>query len=174
MLEAKVLRKKDYTTNRYRLISIDPSINNVGIAVWELPNVLMEYKLLHPKVGQRGNEYDKSLSILHQVKEWIQIYEINRMILEVPEHWAVGGFEARETGSMTKLVLVVGMLYTLIDELDELKIVKPREWKGQLSKEVMENRLREDYTAIGVDLAALNPNVVDAIGIGHFYITGSV
>jgi len=157
-----------------RLISIDPSINNVGIAVWELPNALLEYKLVHPKVGQRNNEYDKSLSILDQLKEWIKEYEVNRMILEVPEHWAVAGFEARETGSIAKLMLVVGLIYSLKHELEELKIVKPREWKGQLPKDVMENRLREDYSAIGIDLAALNPNVVDAIGIGHFYITGSV
>ena len=163
-----------------RLISIDPSINNVGIAIWELPklgyliNGLMMHKLVHPKVGQRSNEYDKSLSVLDQIKELIQEYEVNRMILEVPEHWAVAGFEARETGSIAKLMLVVGLIYSLKHELDELKIVKPREWKGQLPKDVMENRLRDDYLAIGVNLAALNPNVVDAIGIGHFYITGSV
>jgi len=157
-----------------RLISIDPSINNVGIAVWGLPNTLMAFKLVHPKVGQRSNEYDKSLSVLNQIKELIQEYKINKMILEVPEHWAVAGFEARETGSIAKLMLVVGLIYSLHDELDELKVVKPREWKGQLPKNVMENRLRGSYLKIGVDLSELNPNVVDAIGIGHFYITGSV
>jgi hypothetical protein len=162
------LKKKD------RLMSIDPSINNVGMAIWELPNGLMMYKLLHPKVNARNNEYDKSLSILDQLKEWIQTYSVNRMILEIPEHWAVAGFEARENGSIAKLMLVVGLIYSLKPTLDELRIVKPREWKGQLPKQVMENRLRDDYLAIDIDLAALNPNVVDAIGIGHFYITGSV
>lgn len=157
-----------------RLISIDPSINNVGVAVWELPNTLLMYKLVHPKVGCRNNEYDKSLSILNQIKEWIQAYAINRMILEVPAHWAVGGFEARETGSIAKLMLVVGLLYSLKNELEELKIVKPHEWKGQLPKDVMENRLRDDYLAIDVDLSKLNPNIVDAIGIGHYYFFGSV
>jgi hypothetical protein len=157
-----------------RLISVDPSINNVGIAIWDLPNTLLMYKLVHPKVGCRNNEYDKSLSILDQIKEWIKIYTINRMILEVPAHWAVGGFEARETGSIAKLMLVVGLLYSLKHNLEELKIVKPHEWKGQLPKNVMENRLRADYLAIDVDLSKLNSNIVDAIGIGHFYITGSV
>ena len=163
-----MIKKKD------RLISIDPSINNVCIAIWELPNTLMMHKLVHPKIGQRDNEYDKSLSVLDQLKEWIQTYSVNRMILEVPEHWAVAGFEARETGSIAKLMLVVGLIYSLKHELDELKIVKPREWKGQLPKDVMENRLREDYSAIGIELEKLNPNVVDAIGLGHYYIVGSV
>lgn len=157
-----------------RLMSIDPSINNVGMAIWELPNTLMMHKLLHPKVGCRNNEYDKSLSILDQIKEWIQTYAVNRIILEVPEHWAVGGFEARESGSIAKLMLVVGLIYSLKHDLEELKVVKPREWKGQLPKQVMENRLRDNYLEINVDLSALNPNVVDAIGIGHFYIHGTV
>lgn len=163
-----IIKKKE------RLISIDPSINNVGVAIWELPNTLLMYKLVHPKVGCRNNEYDKGYSVLLQIKEWIQTYAINRMILEVPAHWAVGGFEARETGSIAKLCLVVGLIYSLRDSLEELKIVKPHEWKGQLPKEVMENRLRDDYLAIDVDLSQLNANIVDAIGIGHFYIHGSV
>jgi hypothetical protein len=157
-----------------RLMSIDPSINNVGMAIWELPNALMMYKLLHPKVNARNNEYDKSLSILQQLQEWIKVYSVNRMILEIPEHWAVAGFEARENGSIAKLMLVVGLIYSLRPSLDELKIVKPREWKGQLPKDVMVNRLKDDYLSIDVDLEHMNPNVADAIGIGHFYITGSV
>lgn len=163
-----VLKKKE------RLISIDPSINNVGIAIWELPNGLMMHRLLHPKVNARESEYDKSLSILDQIKEWIKAYGVNRMILEVPAHWAVAGFEARETGSIAKLCLVVGLIYSLKHDLDELRIVKPHEWKGQLPKEVMVNRLKEGYVPIGIDLEKINPNVADAIGIGHFYLFGSV
>lgn len=163
-----VVKKKE------RLMSIDPSINNVGIAIWELPNGLMMHRLLHPKVNARDNEFDKSLSIVDQIKEWMKVYAINRMILEVPAHWAVKGYEARESGSIAKLCVVVGMIYSLKHELDELRVVKPHEWKGQLSKEVMVNRLQPAYEAIDIDLGALNPNVADAIGIGHFYITGRV
>lgn len=159
---------------RDRLISIDPSINNVGIAIWEFPNTLLMHKLLHPKVNARENEYDKSLSILDQIKEWMKAYRVNRMILEVPSHWAVAGFEARETGSIAKLSFVCGMIYSLKSELDELRIVKPHEWKGQLSKAIMVNRLKDVYLAMGVELEKLNPNIADAIGIGHYRLFGSV
>ena len=157
-----------------RLLSCDPSINNIGIAIWELPNILMMHKLVHPKVGCRNNEYDKSLSVLDQLKEYIKEYKVNRMILETPAHWAVGGYEARETGSIAKLMLVVGMIYSLKHNLDELRIVKPHEWKGQTPKHVMVNRLKEDYLAVDVDLENMNPNIADAIGIGHYYIFGSI
>ena len=96
------------------------------------------------------------------------------MILEIPAHWAVGGYEARETGSIAKLMLVVGMIYSMKHDLDELRVVKPHEWKGQTPKHVMVNRLKEDYMAVDVDLEKMNPNIADAIGIGHYYIFGSI
>jgi hypothetical protein len=158
-----------------RLMSIDPSINNLGMALWDLGDTrLLLYKLIHPEIGMRSNEFDKSRSMLDQLKKWIQTYKINRMIIEVPEHWAVGGFQARETGSMTKLMFIVGFMYSLVYELDEVKLVTPSGWKGQLPKEVVANRLREHYLPLGVDLSKIDANVADAIEIGHFYIYGKV
>ncbi len=158
-----------------RLMSIDPSINNLGAAVWEvLDKKVIFYKLLHPLKEYRLNEYEKSWSMMHEVKKWVNVYGVNRMIMEIPEHWAVAGFEAREKGSMTKLMFVCGMLYSLRDCVDEFQLVTPRGWKGQLPKEVVANRLRDTYLAMGIDLMELNSNVMDAIGIGHFKLYGRV
>lgn len=165
-----LVRKKN------RLISIDPSINNLGIAVWDvLDKKLLAHALMHPERGKRLNEFDKSLSMLNQIKTlWIQEYSVNRMILEIPEYWAVGGFQARETGSMSKLMFVCGMIYSLKNDLEELKLVTPREWKGQLPKEVVANRLEDHYLPLGIDLAQMDMNEADGIEIGHFYLYGSV
>lgn len=164
-----LVKKKD------RLMSIDPSVNNLGMAIWDIneKNLLL-WKLLHPEVGQRRNEFDKSLSMLNQVKQWIQTYAVNRIIMETPEHWVVGGFQARETGSMTKLAFVCGMLCSLVNELEEFKVVTPAEWKGQLPKEVVANRLKDHYIPFGVNLTEIDANVADAIEIGHFYLYGDV
>lgn len=162
-------------TNKNRLMSIDPSVNNLGMAIWDVneKNLLL-WKLLHPEVGQRRNEFDKSLSMLNQVKQWIQTYAVNRIIMETPEHWVVGGFQARETGSMTKLAFVCGMLCSLVNDLQEFKVVTPAEWKGQLPKEVVANRLKDHYLPLGVNLTEIDANVADAIEIGHFYLYGDV
>lgn len=160
-----------------RLMSLDPSINNLGMAIWNIDDKkLLLWKLLHPEVGQRRNEFDKSLSMLNQVKQWIQIYAVNHIIMETPEHWVVGGFQARETGSMTKLAFVCGMLCSLVNDLaiKEFKVVTPAEWKGQLPKEVVANRLKEHYLPLGINLTEIDANVADAIEIGHFYIYGDV
>lgn len=164
-----VVKKKN------RLMSIDPSINNVGMAIWDMDSkTLLMHKLVHPKIGYRGNEYEKSWSILEQAKEWIQTYTVNHMILEVPEHWAVGGFEARETGSIAKLSFVCGLLFSLKGQLEEMQLVVPRGWKGQLPKKVVAARLKDEYIKYDIDMTELNENVMDAIGIGHFRLWGSV
>ena len=169
VLEKKIVKKKQ------RLISIDPSINNLGMCIWDLhTGSILLYKLVHPIIGMRENEFNKSKSMLDQLKQWIQTYGVNRMIMEVPEHWAVGGFQARETGSMTKLSLVVGFIYSLVYDLEQVQLVTPAGWKGQLSKEVMVNRLYDEYIQKGIDLRKMDSNVADSIGIGHYFINGSV
>ena len=161
--------------SKNRLLSCDPSVNNLGMAIWDVnEKKLLLWKLLHPEVGQRRNEFDKSLSMLNQVKQWIQTYAVNRIIMETPEHWVVGGFQARETGSMTKLAFVCGMLCSLVNDLQEFKVVTPAEWKGQLPKEVVANRLKDHYLPLGVNLTEIDANVADAIEIGHFYLYGDV
>lgn len=163
------------TLNKAILIAVDPSVNNMGVAVFSIDSKkLLMWQLLHPSKDCRDNQYDKSLSLYNKVREWIVRWRVTHMILEVPEYWAVAGFQARETGSIFKLTFVCGVLYSLkAKDLQELKVVTPREWKGQLPKEVVENRLRNKYLT-DVDLKEINDNVVDAIGIGHFYLHGRV
>jgi len=167
---------------KQRLMSIDPSINNLGMAIWVMPSKkLLLWKLVHPKPHCRNNEYAKSLSMSDQLREWAKVYVVNEMILEVPEHWAVGGFEARETGSIAKLSFVCGLVYGMQYDMEKFELVAPRGWKGQLPKEVMANRLQDEYgQKYGIDLNGtitgrkLNENVADAIGIGHYKLFGSV
>ena len=170
------------TENTKRLMSIDSSINNVGLAIWEMGDKrLLYYQLMHPKVGERGNEYAKSQSIYSQIRELVIEYKVTHMMMEVPEYWAVGGFEARETGSIGKLLFVCGMIYSLKDQqvgdtvVEEFKLVSPRGWKAQLSKEVVANRLQKEYVEkYDIDMVSLNNNVMDGIAIGHFRLFGRV
>ena len=163
-------------------MSIDPSINNMGMAIWDIPTKkLMLWKLIHPKKDCKNNEYVKSLSMSDQLREWARVYIVNHVILEVPEHWAVGGFEARETGSIAKLCFVCGLIYGMQYNMETFELVVPRGWKFQIPKEVMANRLQDEYwTKYKIDMNGtatgkkLDPNVADAIGIGHFKLFGSV
>lgn len=164
-------------------MSIDPSINNLGMAIWDISTkTLLLWKLVHPKPDRRKNEYEKSVSMCDQLREWAKTYAVNNVLMEVPSHWAVGGFEARETGSIAKLCFVCGLIYGMRydEKIEEFKVVKPSDWKGQIPKHVMANRLHDEYVKYGIDMngtitdTKLNENVADAIGIGHYYLFGSI
>jgi hypothetical protein len=177
-----IQRQKVVIQKHSRLMSIDSSINNLGMAIWDMGiKRLLDYRLIHPRVGERGSEYVKSQSMLNQIRELVMENYITHMIMEVPEYWAVGGFEARETGSIGKLLFVCGMIYSLKDQdvgathIEEFKLVSPRGWKAQLPKEVVANRLQKEYAEkYGIDMQKMNNNVMDGIAIGHFRLFGSV
>lgn len=157
-----------------RLISIDPSINTMGVAVWDIEKKkLLGWALVKPDKACREDFSEKSYNILEQIKKWKMQYAVNHIICEIPDYWFAAGFEARESRSIEKLMFVCGILYSLKGELKEFRFVKPREWKGQMPKEVVKNRLRDTYLG-QVDLSTINENVMDAIAIGHFYLYGRV
>lgn len=169
------LVKKMEIQKKNILMSIDPSINNLGVAIWDLTkSELLFWKLVHPKKEFKQNEYEKSWSMYCQLLDFAVDYGVNRIICEVPEHWAVAGFQARETGSIQKLMFVCGMIYSMRSGLDEMQLIPPRGWKNQLPKKVVANRLKDDYVKYGIDMTVLDENVMDSIGIGHFYIHGTV
>ena len=45
-----------------RLMSVDPSINNLGMAIWDMSNkMLLMHKIVHPKKDYKSSEYVKAL-----------------------------------------------------------------------------------------------------------------
>ena len=160
-------------------VAIDPSINNCGMAIF-LDDVLVAHDLLHPSretiaLNQKDSEHyrAKSRDICNQIR---RIYETVKardpktvLVTEVPEHFGNSGYISRETGSVFKLTFVCGMIYGIAEDV---VAYQPSKWKGQLSKEVVRNRLIKDYPNRDID--KLDHNIVDAIGIGHKYIRGAV
>jgi len=148
-----------------KIITIDPSINFTGYAIYN-DTKLNNYGLLNPKLNNTFNEeyIDKSFSIFSQIKSKYKKEKIDKIILEVPEHFGVSGYLARESGSIFKLTFLCGMICSL----KEVITVPPRGWKGQLPKHVMRNRFIKKFPQL--DIENINHNVLDAIGIGIWYI----
>ena len=159
------------------ILAIDPSINSCGTAVFnEDDKKLVFYKLIKSVDTSDSKDVfgyaSKAKQIVLQLQHLvINKYSINKIILEVPEYWRIEGFAARESGSISKLTFICGMIYNINDDI-EYTLYVPRMWKKQLPKEVVNNRLRKVYT--NIDIAHTDHNVVDAIGIGHYYLHGNV
>ena len=158
-----------------KLVAIDPSINDLGFACFEIvTKKLIHYELMHPEKEEREDFKNKSFSLYKKIRWYIDQENVVVVVCEVPEYWDKAGFVARESGAIFKLCFICGMIYTLqTDYKIDIITPTPKEWKGQLSKNVMCNRLRQHYEKI-VDLSKLNHNIVDAIGLGHWALFGRV
>lgn len=162
------------------LLAIDPSINNCGVAVFNKKTKQLEDAVLvHPdkSVTQNGEWYDKAYSIYTKVNTIREKCKVTTIAIERPDHWNVAGFAARESGSIEKLAFLVGLIYSMRDSISDFKVFLPREWKGQLSKDVVRNRLTAAYTKEKYskkEWAILDHNILDAIAIGHFILFGRV
>lgn len=167
---------------RKTLLAIDPSVNNCGVALFDRKTKQLEDAiLLHPdKIVKRDGEfYDKAFSIYTKAKEICRKCCVIEIVCELPDHWAVAGFAARESGSITKLSFMCGLFYALRNEVEKFTFTLPRGWKGQLSKDVTKNRIERDYAGKGKhytkeEWEKLDHNVCDAIGIGHWKLHGRV
>ena len=165
--------------SRPKLMSIDPSINYCGVAIFDMKTkVLEDAVLIRPdKITQHGEWYGKAFSIYTKVYAIVEKCKVTAITVERPDHWSVAGFEARESGSIEKLAFLVGLFYSMHDEISDFKLFLPREWKGQLPKEVVRNRLAAVYTKDKYskkEWAALDHNIMDSVAIGHFTLFGKV
>lgn len=164
-------------------MGVDPSINTCGIAIFNKER-LIHADLIKPKkilgreiftgqtvkINPKTIDYvDKAKSVYNQIKQLIVEYKVESVVLEIPDYWGVAGYLARESGAVFKLMFVVGM----IASLDNIVPVNPQGWKGQLKKHHVANRLRLIYKEIKNE-EIKDHNVIDAIGIVHWYIYGKV
>lgn len=144
------------------VLAIDPSINNCGIAVFK-DGKLHAWELLHP--SKETKDYiEKSKSIYMQIKVLSKKYHCDYIVTEICDYFGVSGFHARESGSIFKLMFLIGMLCSL----PNVKTIIPRGWKGQLPKDVMRRRFIKDLP--NLDIEHMDHNVLDAIGIGRWFI----
>ena len=164
------------------LLAIDPSVNNCGIALFDRKTKkLVDALLVRPdKIAKRDGEfYDKAFSIYNKVVKVQTECDVVEVVCELPDHWSVAGFQARESGSIEKLAFMCGLFYAMRNDVEQFTYTLPRGWKGQLSKDVTKNRIERDYVGKGKNYTAdewknLDHNVCDAIGIGHWRLHGRV
>lgn len=168
--------------NKKYLVSIDPSINFLGYAVFENKE-LIEYDLLKSKVREdhyldKCREMVKSIiDICEYTSQELFPWNDLQIVTEIPQHFGSGaerGYLARESGSVFKLTFLCGMIYNIKNNVVSYE---PRQWKGQLPKDVVARRLQKHYLKIKIfskDKFILDHNICDAIAIGHFHLWGKL
>ena len=151
-------------TPRERIIFIDPSINNVGIAIfdrvaWNINNKagLVTWDTFHPKPGSvpyRVSQIAAHITAL--AFEW----ECVQMVIEELPAYTRGG---KNTGSLLKLARVVGALEALGIAAEEYT------WKGKEAKEDTDHLVKWLYPQL-YDQRTSN-HARDAVLMGHRWLS---
>jgi Holliday junction resolvasome RuvABC endonuclease subunit len=152
-----------------RIISIDPGVSGTGYAVWDM--LAWDRKQLVPPIEAKNlyhryksiNPTDKVREILASLVDVCERHCITHVICETPEYFdTVGGNMVAKTGDLVTLAKFVGAIEGVcFCKNYEIEYVLPRTWKGQLTKEMVKNRVLKILPEISSTSHAL-----DAIGIG--------
>lgn len=92
---------------------------------------------------ERINQATKELR--ESLEEWVYAFpkNVKMAYVEEPEFFAnAGGYRTAARGDLSKLTLMAGAIVGMLGIMScPVTLVKPRDWKGQLPKEIVDERL---------------------------------
>jgi hypothetical protein len=146
------------------IITLDPSINDCGYAIFRKNRSLHSYGVIKPEKGLEWKE--KAYSILLKI-ESLKAYcneDLEKIIYEMPEIWfSARGQISKESGALEKLYFVCGMIQGKFEYI--AYPLTPSQWKGQLPKDVTLERICKKY-----HLKDITSHEADAIAIGDYVL----
>ena len=157
------------TRKRKDVLFIDPGVTGAGFAFW--PSLVLGRKrTLRPTThGCLPAPRDDWIARGDRIAEdcWViaKTYGLSLLVVEWPTLWSGSGksHAAAVKGNLNKICVGVGMvIHALRDWKAEVILVKPGEWKQQLSKEVVEDRIHDE---LGDDFE-VESHAGDAVGMG--------
>jgi hypothetical protein len=151
------------------LVSLDPGLRGCGLAFWNEDGSLVDVAYLRNTV-KKG---DGPTAWTGYTKCIYPALRVEHFISEVPQVYRAGASKG-DPDDLIQLAGVVGVFSALFTATTYTG-VKPREWKGQVPKDVHHARLVKTLTPeelAMVEAAAppsLRHNVLDAVGIGRYW-----
>ena len=125
-------------------------------------------------VFQDGVLHRATACSLEECRLFIENEQPGDCIIEVPQIYP-GQQQKGDQNDLINLAVTVGRYADLAIACGfRVKLVKPREWKGQLPKDVCWNRVRETLTSLELGNMEKVPksrahNMHDAIGLGTWF-----
>ncbi len=162
------------------VLAVDPGLNSAGFAWFgwtELSKTMPPSRvgLVKPKrsetLGERmqaiaaGVWAGRIIGCTHRCHV--------HLVVEMPHYQenAAAGF-GWKTGDLQKLTLLVG--YLVSDDWGAVTLATPRDWKGQLPKHVIIERITNRLGERACNRLNIEKDAWDAVGIGLWAMTGKV
>lgn len=158
------------------LISIDPGLRGTGMAIFEHSRLYTAWYSKNPNKKDRGPQAWCALADRIE-REWIarvpkRVCRIDAFVAETPQVYR--GRKTRNPADLLEVAGVVGAVAYGVHATKRTRFL-PREWKGQVPKETHNRRIlaklhKDEVENIETCPESLRHNVVDAVGIGLFYL----
>lgn len=158
------------------LLSIDPGVNGCGCALWEGAQLLRAGYVTNPAAdGGKVDVLERARAMAASVAAWArEPSTVGHVVIEVPQTY--GGRAAKgDANDLIVVGLVVGALAADFPKA-EIDSVYPREWKGNVPKDVTSARVLfelSEFEGGRVELPrakSLRHNVYDGIAIGLWFL----
>lgn len=172
------------------IVSMDPGKRACGVAVWRDAE-LHAAAWVRTVAREKASGAEAWAQMAFAVERYVQgVFTRIRVpedhiyfVAEVPQTYQGTGRAARvDLDDLLDLAGVVGAVATALAPLDVIVSYRPREWKGNLPKEVMVERVKAKLSRDELSRVVLPPgrkkgsvgvaahNVMDGIGIGLKYL----
>lgn len=153
------------------LLSIDPGLRACGCARW-IDGALQQAIFLR---GSKEESLPHAVAqMVNTVRAWSGGKRDFDLIIELPQTYR-GRAERGDANDLIALGCIVGGIHDALSAAATI-YVRPREWKGQLRKEITEARCRaaltlEELRRVKLPSAkSLQHNVWDGVGIGLWHL----
>ena len=153
-------------------LSMDPGIRGCGIAVWAGGKLLSAQYVPNPV--DKGNDVRAIVQMAVAVIK--EAGNIDVLVVETPQIYNESASKKNDN-DILPLVGVDGAVAALLHAQGTRHFHQylPREWKGQVPKEIMQKRIEgrltlDETTGIFLPCASLRHNVWDGIGIGLKFV----
>lgn len=163
------------------LLAIDPSINNLGYAIFSKGGALIHAGFLQQEADRSLDYRARSLAMAQGVERLLDLstegdvlaphFQSVDLLIETPENWFGGrGMASKDDEAVQKLYLLVG---TVIGTMAASLVVGsiwgafPTAWKGQTPKDIMKSRAIRYAGTQGINLPPSVPHdTCEAILLG--------
>lgn len=145
------------------ILSIDPSVNNVGVAMLQLDEFKQIVKVRETTIQPVGNTLiAKAENLYKKIDKWLPDM-VNFVVIEYPQ-FMMGqrGLISAQKGYTLDLAFICGYLASMLDS--KAFLYTPMQWKGTKSKQATQAQ----YKRV-LDYDYINEHSCDAAMLGYFF-----
>lgn len=150
---------------------MDPGLRGSGVAIFCNGGLVDSAYVVGSKDGFRPNTW---VVMASEIMRWCGDRPIRGLACELPQIYREAKLKG-DPNDLMDLAAVVGALCALIPT-ETIRIYLPREWKGQVPKEIVHQRVKQRLSIDEMTNVHMPPqkslahNVWDAIGIGLVHV----